>query len=253
MRFFKRALFVWWSAFLNPRLQKELGKIQGLVLKFWEKSADLSGNPTFFNFKWIKQLKKKFQVSWNVSLPAVVVKNINGKFESPNQRILVLWRINSDGRKLNILFNKCLHHCFWFFLILSLFETQNATKVTYIWPYFVCPEPVLGFFCQQKMPPLSEASPSKMGFASRTCCSIQECWPLIAARNCRISFVLSVFPAPDSPLQRQQESRSVKALLHPCQCPSLCLQRDCCLCASSFSAGRTRPLRMGFQHPKDWL
>lgn len=110
-----------------------------------------------------------------------------------------------------------------------------------------------GFFCQQKMPPLSEASPSKMGFASRTCCSIQECWPLIAARNCRISFVLSVFPAPDSPLQRQQESRSVKVLLHPCQCPSLCLQRDCCLCASSFSAGRTRPLRMGFQHPKDWL
>lgn len=109
----------------------------------------------------------------------------------------------------------------FFFLILSLFEAQNAMKVTYIWPYFVCPEPVLAFFCQQNMPPLSEASPSKMGFASRTCCSIQECWPLIAARNCRISFVLSVFPAPDSPLQRQQESRSVKALLHPCQCPSV--------------------------------
>lgn len=42
--------------------------------------------------------------------------------------------------------------------------------------------------------------PSRMGFASRTCCSIQECWPLMAARNCRISLVLSVFPAPDSPL-----------------------------------------------------
>lgn len=34
---------------------------------------------------------------------------------------------------------------------------------------------------------------------------------------------------------------------------SLCLQRDCSLCAYSFSTGRTRPLRMGFQHPKDWL
>lgn len=42
--------------------------------------------------------------------------------------------------------------------------------------------------------------PSRMGFASSTCCSIQECWPLMAARNCRISLVLSVFPAPDSPL-----------------------------------------------------
>lgn len=40
---------------------------------------------------------------------------------------------------------------------------------------------------------------SKMGFASRICCSIHECLPLIAARYCRINFVLSVFPAPDSP------------------------------------------------------
>lgn len=39
---------------------------------------------------------------------------------------------------------------FDFFLILALFETQNATKVTYIWPYFVCPEPVLGFFASKK-------------------------------------------------------------------------------------------------------
>ena len=39
-----------------------------------------------------------------------------------------------------------------------------------------------------------------MGFASRICCSIQECFPLMAARYCRISLVLSVFPAPDSPL-----------------------------------------------------
>lgn len=42
--------------------------------------------------------------------------------------------------------------------------------------------------------------PSSTGFACRICCSIHECWPLTAVRNCRISFVLSVFPAPDSPL-----------------------------------------------------
>lgn len=42
-------------------------------------------------------------------------------------------------------------------------------------------------------------------------------------------------------------------MLHPCQCPSLCLQRDFCLCVSSVIVGRMRPLRMGFQHPKDWL
>lgn len=57
------------------------------------------------------------------------------------------------------------------------------------------------------------ALPSRMGVASSTCCSIHECCPLMAARNCRISFVLSVFPAPDSPLQRRPRQR-------PCQhCP----------------------------------
>lgn len=49
--------------------------------------------------------------------------------------------------------------------------------------------------------------PSRMGVASRTCCSIQECCPLMAARNCRINFVLSVFPAPDSPLQNSPRER----------------------------------------------
>ena len=44
--------------------------------------------------------------------------------------------------------------------------------------------------------------PSMMGLASRICCSIQECWPDTAARNWRISLVLSVLPAPDSPLGR---------------------------------------------------
>lgn len=43
--------------------------------------------------------------------------------------------------------------------------------------------------------------PSMMGLASRICCSIQECCPDTAARNCRISLVLSVLPAPDSPLK----------------------------------------------------
>lgn len=47
---------------------------------------------------------------------------------------------------------------------------------------------------------LCKLIPSKMGFDSRICCSIQECWPLTAARNCSMSLVLSVFPAPDSPL-----------------------------------------------------
>ena len=60
-------------------------------------------------------------------------------------------------------------------------------------------------------PPCSSLSapvlPSKMGVASSTCCSIHECCPLMAARNCRISFVLSVFPAPDSPLQRRHRQR----------------------------------------------
>lgn len=45
-------------------------------------------------------------------------------------------------------------------------------------------------------------SPSSIGFASKICCSIHECFPLIAARYCRINFVLSVFPAPLSPLKQ---------------------------------------------------
>lgn len=48
---------------------------------------------------------------------------------------------------------------------------------------------------------LSRDSPSSIGFASKICCSIHECFPLIAARYCRINFVLSVFPAPLSPLK----------------------------------------------------
>lgn len=50
--------------------------------------------------------------------------------------------------------------------------------------------------------PMSDSLPSRMGLASRTCCSIHECWPLLVARNCRMSLVVSVLPAPDSPLQR---------------------------------------------------
>lgn len=60
--------------------------------------------------------------------------------------------------------------------------------------------------------PSFQGSPSKMGFASSTCCSIQECCPLIAARNCRISLVLSVFPAPDSPLYKLKG-------MHVSKCP----------------------------------
>lgn len=57
-------------------------------------------------------------------------------------------------------------------------------------------------------PPLRAlALPSRMGVASSTCCSIHECCPLTAARNCRISLVLSVFPAPDSPLHTTRRKR----------------------------------------------
>ena len=49
-------------------------------------------------------------------------------------------------------------------------------------------------------------TPSKMGLASRICCSIQECFPLMAARYCKISLVLSVLPAPDSPLIKTTNS-----------------------------------------------
>ncbi len=47
---------------------------------------------------------------------------------------------------------------------------------------------------------LQTSLPSKIGLASKICCSIQERCPLTAARNCSMSLVLSVFPAPDSPL-----------------------------------------------------
>ena len=49
--------------------------------------------------------------------------------------------------------------------------------------------------------------PSMMGFASRICCSIQECWPLTAARNWRISLVDSVLPAPLSPLSGEEKRK----------------------------------------------
>ena len=52
--------------------------------------------------------------------------------------------------------------------------------------------------------------PSSTGFDSRICCSIQECCPLTAAKNWRISFVLSVFPAPDSPLKTTKLHKKVE-------------------------------------------
>lgn len=56
---------------------------------------------------------------------------------------------------------------------------------------------------------MGDCIPSRMGLASRTCCSIHECWLLMVARNCRMSLVVSVFPAPDSPLQRGHAGTSV--------------------------------------------
>lgn len=66
--------------------------------------------------------------------------------------------------------------------------------------------------CVLRTHPQNLALPSRMGVASSTCCSIHECCPLTAARNCRISFVLSVLPAPDSPLQRVAGQASVLAV-----------------------------------------
>lgn len=73
---------------------------------------------------------------------------------------------------------------------------------------------------QGRASPEGDHSPSRIGLASRTCCSIHECWPLTVARNCRMSLVVSVFPAPDSPLQRGHSGcQSVK---QPClQYPQL--------------------------------
>lgn len=73
----------------------------------------------------------------------------------------------------------------------------------------------------KKARPKGDHSPSRMGLASRTCCSIHECWPLTVARNCRMSLVVSVFPAPDSPLQRgHSRCQSIKQPF--LQYPQLC-------------------------------
>ena len=52
-------------------------------------------------------------------------------------------------------------------------------------------------------------APSRMGLASRICCSIHECCPLTTARNCRINLVDSVFPAPLSPLWKSHDSHLI--------------------------------------------
>lgn len=58
-------------------------------------------------------------------------------------------------------------------------------------------------FLEDSRVEIKSGLPSKMGFASKICCSIQECLPLIAAKYCKISFVLSVLPAPLSPLRHK--------------------------------------------------
>lgn len=67
----------------------------------------------------------------------------------------------------------------------------------------------LAYIIQRPHPSSIQWSPSMMGLASRICCSIQECWPLTAARNCKMSFVDSVFPAPLSPLQKSVRVTSI--------------------------------------------
>ena len=56
--------------------------------------------------------------------------------------------------------------------------------------------------------------PSIMGLASSICCSIHECCPLTAARYCKMSLVLSVLPAPDSPLCTHTHTHSYNQLVH---------------------------------------
>lgn len=58
------------------------------------------------------------------------------------------------------------------------------------------------YICGSKNDPFS---PSMIGLAWMICCSIHECWPLVAAKKFKISLVLSVFPAPLSPLQHKVE------------------------------------------------
>lgn len=55
------------------------------------------------------------------------------------------------------------------------------------------------------------AVPSSIGLDSRIWCSISclESPPLTAAKYWRISLVLSVFPAPDSPLKKKEDRRDV--------------------------------------------
>lgn len=53
--------------------------------------------------------------------------------------------------------------------------------------------------------------PSMIGLASRIWCSIHECCPLMAARNCRINLVDSVLPAPLSPLKCQNRNEWLRA------------------------------------------
>lgn len=88
------------------------------------------------------------------------------------------------------------HHHLWICLLHRDFLPDNELKLTF-----------LSFSLSLSL------LPSSIGFASSTCCSIQECWPLMAARNWRISLVLSVFPAPDSPLSNQNNSEKMWSCL----------------------------------------
>lgn len=88
--------------------------------------------------------------------------------------------------------------------ILVFCVLRNSEKLLTVYGYPVLPHGHLLAGRFQPAGPGEEGDhlPSRMGLASRTCCSIHECWPLMVARNCRMSLVVSVFPAPDSPLQR---------------------------------------------------
>lgn len=68
------------------------------------------------------------------------------------------------------------HHSF----LLCPKESQEVTES--MWPPCLSPEFPWGRPGEGAGPD-SDCLPSRMGVASRTCCSIHECWPLMVARN----------------------------------------------------------------------
>lgn len=100
-------------------------------------------------------------LSFQFYVNKTIVKNIHGRFKSPNQRTLVLWKLNSDCKKPNMLFNKCLHPCFWFgfWFFVVFFKFYHFLKVKMqqnllIFSHISCfPNVIFFFFFNQQTIP----------------------------------------------------------------------------------------------------